>query len=280
MRTGSAIAMLALAIALAACTRTLDPPTPDEQARKTHAAIMGGANTLLMGDRLGWFATDGAVERARTTCRGDTCAVGFISLSRAGGFRIDNAELELLRERRGVSLAREEGSGTDRDYEAYGGWLEHSLFAARLTLFTDEAGPSRGAAIVTNYSLGHSAGENPVAAGGSARWEGLMLGRDMRASAGRGQAIRGDADVTVDFGAADITVDVEFTGIVNIETGAVLNDMAWRGMAVEEGGFARRNAPDDTVSGRFYGPGEEEVGGVFEHSGVAGAFGGRRTSAP
>lgn len=279
MRTGSAITMLAAAIALAACTRTLDPPTLGEQARETHAAIVSGANTLLMGDRLGWFATDGAVERTRTTCRGDTCAVGFISLSRAGGLGIDNAELELLRERRGVSLAREEQSGTDRDYEAYGGWLEHSLFATRLTLFTDEAGPSRGASIVSSYSLGHSTGENP-GAGGSARWEGLMLGRDMRASAGRGQAIRGDADVTIDFGAATLTVDVEFTEIVNIETGAVQNDMAWHGMAVEQGGFARRNAPDGTISGRFYGPGEEEVGGVFEHDGVAGAFGGRRTSAP
>ena len=280
MRTGPAIAMLAAAIALAACTRTLDPPTPREQARESHAAIVSGANTLLMGDRLGWFATDDAVERTGTTCRGDTCTVGFISLSRAAGFGIENAELELLRERRGVSLAREEGSGTDRDYEAYGGWLEHSLFATRLTLFTDAAGPSRGASIVSGYSLGHSTGENPGAADGSARWEGLVLGRDMRASAGRGQAIRGDADVTVDFGAADVTVDVEFTGIVNIETGAPHDDMAWHGIAVEDGGFARRTAPDDTISGRFYGPGEEEVGGVFERSGIAGAFGGRRTSAP
>ena len=273
MRTGPAIATLAAAIALAACTRTLDPPTPGEQARETRGAIVSGANTLLMGDRLGWFAPDGAVERTKTTCRGDTCAVGFISLSRAGGFGIEDAEIELLRERRGVSLAREEGSGTDRNYEAYGGWLEHSLFATRLTLFTDAAGPSRGASIVSGYSLGHSTGENPGAADGSARWEGLMLGRDMRASAGRGQAIRGDADVTVDFGAADVTVDVEFTG-------APHDDMRWHGMAVEDGGFAQRNAPDDTISGRFYGPGEEEVGGVFERSGIAGAFGGRRTSAP
>lgn len=36
------------------------------------------------------------------------------------------------------------------------------------------------------------------------------------------------------------------------------------------------NAPDDTISGRFYGPGEEEVGGIFERDGIAGAFGGRR----
>ena len=140
-------------------------------------------------------------------------------------------------------------------------------------------GPAGGRRSFSSYSLGISTGENPSAEG-SARWEGLMLGRDLRASASRGQVIRGDADVTVEFGAAAITADVAFTDIVNIETGAAQNDMTWRGMVVEDGGFARRNAPGDSVSGRFYGPGEEEVGGVFERDGIAGAFGGRRTSAP
>ena len=279
MRTGLTIAVLAGAVALAACTRTLDPPTAEEQARETHGAIVSGANALLMGDRLGYFATDDDVERAKTTCRGDTCAAGFISLRDVSRFSVEDSELTLLRGRRGVALAREEGSGTDRSYEVYGGWLEHSLFGTRLTRFTEEAGPSRGASVVSSYSLGISTGENPSAEG-SARWEGLMLGRDLRASAGRGQVIRGDADVTVEFGAAAITADVAFTDIVNIETGAAQNDMAWRGMVVEDGGFARRKAPGNTVSGRFYGPSEEEVGGVFERDGIAGAFGGRRTSAP
>ena len=279
MRTGLTIAVLAAAVVFGACTRTLDPPTPEEQARETHAEIVSGANALLMGDRLGYFATDDAVERTTTTCRGDTCAVGFISLSGASGFGVEDSELTLLRARRGVALVREEASGTNRSYEAYGGWLEHSIFGTRLTLFTEEAGPSQGASFVSSYSLGNSSGENPSAEG-SARWEGLMLGRDMRASTGRGQVIRGDADVTVDFGSSAITADVAFTDIVNIETGVAQNDMAWRGMALEEGGFARQTAPDDTISGRFYGPGEEEVGGVFERNGIAGAFGGRRTSAP
>ena len=279
MRTGLAIAVLAVALALAACSRTLDPPMAEEQARESHEAIVDAANTLLMGDRLAWFATDDDVARANTTCRGDTCAAGFLSVSRASRFSIEAWELTLHRERRGVRLFRQELSGTDRDYEAYGGWLEHSLFATRLTRFGDEAGSSSGASVVFGYSLGRSSGENPGAEG-SARWEGLMLGRDLRASPGRGQAIRGDADVTVELGAGAVTADVAFTDIVNIETGDARNDMAWRGLAVEEGGFARRNAPGDTVSGRFYGPDEEEVGGVFERDGIAGAFGGRRTSAP
>ena len=193
MRTRLAIAVLAGAVALAACTRTLDPPTAEDQARERHGAIVGAADTLLMGDRLSHFATDDDVERTSTTCRGDTCAAGFLSLSRASRFGIEGWELTLLRERRGVRLFRQELSGTDRDYEAYGGWLEHSLFATRLTRFADDAGSSAGASVVFGYSLGYSSGENPSAAEGSARWEGLMLGRDLRASPGCGQTIRGDA---------------------------------------------------------------------------------------
>ena len=271
---------MALAIALTACSRTFDPPTTDEQARETHGTIVGGANTLLMGDWLAWLAADDDVERTNTTCRGDTCATGFVSLSRASRFGLDGWELTLLRERRGVRLFRQKLPELDRDYEAWGGWLEHSLFATRLTRFADDAGSSGGASVVFGYSLGFSSGENPTAAEGSARWEGLMLGRDLRASPGRGQAIRGDADVTVEFGTAAMTAHVAFTDIVNIETGDMRNDIAWRGVAVEDGGFVQRNAPGDGVSGRFYGPEEEEVGGVFERDGIAGAFGGRRTSAP
>ncbi|MDE0390648.1 MAG: transferrin-binding protein-like solute binding protein [Rhodospirillales bacterium] len=280
MRTGLTIAALAVAMALVACTRTLDPPTPEEQARETHATIVSGANTLLLGDRLGYDASNDEVERVNTTCEGDRCAIGFLSIFRTSSFSVENAELELLRERRGVTLVRTEGSGTYGDSEAYEGWLEHSLFATHSILYDTETDPDQGATVVSSFSLGFSTGENPRAADGSARWEGLMLGRDMRASASRGQAIRGEADVTVDFAADSMTADVEFTDIVNIETGDLHDDMAWQGMAVEDGGFARTDAPDDTITGRFYGPGEEEVGGVFERDGMAGAFGGRRTSAP
>ena len=280
MRTGLTIAGLATAIALAACTRTIDPPTLEEQARETHATIVSGANTLLRGDRLGYDASDDEVERVNTTCEGDRCAIGFLSISRVSNFSVEGWELELLRERRGVTLVRQDVSGTHGDAEAYGGWLEHSLFATQTSLFTNDDDPDKGATIVSNYSLGFSRGENPTAAQGSARWEGLMLGRDVRATPHRGQMIRGDADVTVDFAADSLTADVAFTGIVNIETGDLQDDMAWQGLAVEDGGFARTDAPDDTISGRFYGPGEEEVGGVFEQGGIAGAFGARRTSAP
>ena len=285
MRRGfpNAFAALALAIALAACTHSSDspppsPPTADELARADYARIVSGANAILQGDQLGYAGTDDDVERVGVRCLIDVCSAGFSRFTRPSNFTVETVELELLGERRGVSLVVERASGQYTDIHVYGGWLDHSLFATETDLLTHDIFPDKGATVVASYAVGFSTEENPNAADGSARWEGLMIGRDMRASASRGQVILGDADVTVDFAATELTADVEFSDIANIESGEEWNDMAWREMAVEEGAFARRDAPDDTISGRFFGPGEEEVGGVFERDGVAGAFGGRRAS--
>ena len=275
-----AFAALAVAAAVAACTHSSGPPPPtaDELARADYARIVSGANAVLVGDQLGYVDTDDDIERVGVRCLVDVCSAAFSRFTRPSGFSVETVELELLGERRGVSLVVERGSGEYADVHVYGGWLDHSLFASESVLLTSAEFPDRGATVVLNYSVGFSTEENPSAAEGSARWEGLMIGRDMRASASRGQVILGDADVTVDFGATAVTADVAFTDIANVETGEAWGDMAWHGMAVEEGAFARRDARDDTISGRFYGPNEEEVGGVFERDGAAGVFGGRRAS--
>ncbi len=280
MRVGFPSALAAAALALAACTGSPEPPPPptaDELARSAYARIVSGSNTYLMGDHLGWFGTDDAVERVGVRCLDDTCVSAVQRAFRSTtALSVEGNELDLLGERRGVSLVVEEASGDYADAHVYGGWLDHSLFATETALLTHEIFPDRGATVALNYSVGFSTGENPRAVDGLARWEGLMLGRDMRATPGRAQVIWGDADVTIEFGADAVTADVAFTDIANVDTGEAWGDMAWRGMAVENGGFARRNAPDDTISGRFYGPNEEEVGGIFERDGMAGAFGGKR----
>ena len=284
MRRGfpNALAPFAVAIALAACTHKSEtpppPPTADEVARADYARIVSGANAVLEGDQLGYFGADDDVERVSVRCLVDVCSFAFSRFTRPSGFSVETVELELLGERRGVRLAVERGSGEYTDVHVYGGWLDHSLFATETDLLTHDIFPDKGATVVTNYAVGFSTEENPSAVDGPARWEGLMIGRDMRASESRGQVIVGDADVTVDFAATALTADVEFTNIANVESGEAWDDMAWCGMAVEEGAFARRDAPDDTISGRFFGPNEEEIGGVFERDGAAGTFGGRRAS--
>ena len=283
MRRGfpNAFAALLVAIALGACTSSGDPPPPaptaDELARASYERIVSGANAVLMGDQLGYFGADDDVERAGTRCRVDVCSTAFSRFTQPSEFTVESVELELLGERRGVSLVVERGSRRYTDVHAYGGWLDHSFFATESLLLKSAEYPDQGATVVYAYSVGLSTGENPSAVDGSARWEGLMLGRDIRASPSRGQVVRGNADVTVEFGASAITADVEFTEIANTETGERQGDMAWHGMAVEGGGFAQRDAAEHTISGHFFGPDSEEVGGVFERDGIAGAFGARRS---
>ena len=284
MRRGfpTAFGALVLAVVLAACTHSSDspppPPTADEAARADYARIVSGANAVVKGDQLGYVGTDDDVERAGVRCLVDVCSTAFSRFTRPNDFSVERVELELLGERRGVSLVVERGAGTYTDGHVYGGWLDHSFFATEAALLTSAEWPDQGATVVLSYSVGFSTEENPSAVEGSAHWEGLMIGRDMRASDSRGQVVLGDADVTLDFGATDITADVEFTDIANTESGEEWDDMAWHGMAVEEGAFGREDAADDTISGRFFGPDEEEVGGVFERDGAAGVFGGRRAS--
>ena len=284
MRNRVPIACVTLAAAaLAACTLSSEAPlppapTPDELARETYERIVRGANHLLEGDQLGYFGSNDDLERVRVRCRADVCAAGLVRSADLSAFTVGDVDLDLLGERRGVNLVVERASDEYADTHVYGGWLDHSLFATETSLLKHAIFPDRGATVVFNYSVGFSTGENPGAVDGSALWEGLMIGREMRASPSRGQVVLGNADVTVEFGAGGVTADVEFTEIANAETGEPRGDMAWRGMAVEAGGFAEREALDDTISGRFYGPGEEEVGGVFERDGVAGVFGGRRAA--
>ena len=223
------------------------------------------------------LSTDDDVERAGVRCLVDVCSIAFSRFVRADKFTVESWSWSCSASG-GANLVVERESGQLTDVHVYGGWLDHSFFATQSVLLKSAEYPDQGATVVYAYSVGLSSGENPSAVDGSARWEGLMLGRDIRASPSRGQVVRGNADVTVEFGASAITADVEFTGIANTETGDRQGDMAWHGMAVEGGGFAQRNAADDTISGRFFGPDSEEVGGVFERDGIAGAI--RRTALP
>ena len=81
--------------------------------------------------------------------------------------------------------------------------------------------------------------------------------------------VQGDARVTVSF--ADMDLDVALTGIASVESGDSYDDMTWEGIAMRDGAFEA-----STLSGRFFGPGHEEVGGVFDRDGIVGAFGAGR----
>ncbi|MCY4551027.1 MAG: hypothetical protein OXC28_21955 [Defluviicoccus sp.] len=84
-----------------------------------------------------------------------------------------------------------------------------------------------------------------------------------------------------------------FTNIVNEATGAGIGDMVWRLLPFQGREFGTDNvlfndgagyfrdasfgaAAQGSIYGRLYGPGHEEVGGLFHRDGIAGAFAGKR----
>lgn len=237
--------------------------------------VAGAANSLLVSDLL-VFTTNGPPTRGATSCSGDTCASGFLGsalnllLSDELGIR-GPSEYQAVAEHRGVLLAQGRGKGdvasTAADYSGYGGWLDHSFFVVEFNRIAD--GVLENTPFNYGYSIGDAPETNPVAAGGSGTWSGVMVGVDVSETAARGDSIQGEATLTIaDFAAP--AVGVAFTNIHNLDDRSTLADMIWTGIAVTAGAFASTSG---TIEGRFYGPDHEEVGGVFERNAILGAFG-------
>ena len=109
---------------------------------------------------------------------------------------------------------------------------------------------------------------------GGARWEGQVAGIDSSAADSGGNMILGVAEVVLtDF--ADPRVDVVFSGLQDLGTGSARDDMSWLGLQVTDGAFFALE-DSSSITGRFYGPQQQEVGGTFDRNQIVGAFGGSR----
>ena len=119
-------------------------------------------------------------------------------------------------------------------------------------------------------SYGHYTGTNPTGLG-SASWTGVMTGLDLiRYEPGATRLILGDAKIDID-DLSNPDVDVEFTGIRDVTRGTSRPDMVWNDLVLTDGAF--NDGADPTISGAFYGPLHQEVGGVFDRNRITGAFG-------
>ena len=222
---------------------------------------------------------------------------------------LDLSGFTFLGRRNGVSLAartevRDPGQPA---YRAFAGWLEHGFFlvgAPGRQVSGDIPFGRRG---YRAYSAGNATGTGPaVPPGASATWSGAMWGLLMTNPdpSGPDAFVHGDATVTVSGlpEGSGLVVDVAFTGVRHETTGAGLADLRWSGVPLRaDGSFGispvsadaarlSRHPASDGISGRFYGPDHEEVGGLFGRrevmpggqaaagvrAEVSGAFGARR----
>ena len=149
--------------------------------------------------------------------------------------------------------------------------MEHSAFAVHIDTETYDNGTF--VASVTGYgvALGDATGTNPSS--GTFEWNGVMVGRNSNIESSEvSHVIQGDTSISADLSnSGEMSVDVTFSNIKNLNTLGSLADMTWSDLAVVNGSFY-----GSSIEGSFYGPQHEEVVGVFERNQVIGAFGARR----
>lgn len=240
------------------------------------AACIGGGgsspdsriDTAVVGNPIFYYA--GLRERGRASCAGAVCTLIVAGESVPIDFRendprdLDAVQVTNRQTRNGVFVALVTARGTSDDQaiglRGYGAWATHGAsFSATGSVFDPTLG---SLALVMPMSGGIGARTNPVS--GSATWAGAMVGNRIGARS-VGAEVIGDAELRVRFPTA--TLDVGFTNVSEVVSGAPLAGMRWNAVPMIGGEFEAAG-----LSGRFYGPGHEEAGGVFERNQIAGAF--------
>ena len=139
----------------------------------------------------------------------------------------------------------------------FGAWGEHHAFGVLGYM----VGGNRS---VTALIGGRYSDSPPVGDIGTATFRGAMVGET------GGKFLSGDSELVYDFSAA--TIDVSLTGIHDKDSGTY-PALHWEGLDVQSNGTFTDTG---TIRGSFFGPGHEEVGGIFTRSQIIGAFGAKQ----
>ena len=210
--------------------------------------------------------------------------------------RPDLSGFEPLEPRWGIALASKARPVVEGQrsafHRAFGAWMDHGFFLVETFAMNGDPGLSH---YQTTW-FGDASHSSPLASpGDTATWSGVMSGVESSPSSGSGAFVRGDSAITISglVVGAEVLVEIAFTNIVNEDTGAGIGAMVWRGLPLQGRAFGTDSvlfndgagyfrdesfgaAAQGSLYGRLYGPGHEEVGGLFHRNGIAGAFAGKR----
>ena len=248
------------------------PEASSAQVMSEQNEIMSRSNLrhhIVLGvNAEGYVSRTGALSR-ELDCGPDTC------------FAFHGSDvIEPIMTRNGIQLFRASVDAIDEDYGGnptevvileYGGWMDHSLFRVEVRPETYAGGSSVIEVSGWGFAFGDAPKTNPDT--GPFAWNGVMVGRNSDIDSSQvSNVVQGDAAVSAElFQEGDMSVDVTFSNIKDLNSGSSLADIAWTDLSVVDGTFE-----SSTIAGSFFGPQHEEVAGVFEESNVLGAFGARR----
>ena len=270
MRTWSLrTAVLAGALALAACGGGAPPPPPPA------AALVSG---LYFDYALGRAGEEPIEETGSTPlgCPGAGCPADDLrELAGRDGTGMRDGFATATGTTGGPPLTRTfagaSATVTGASFRRYGFWGEHGNAAVEIG--TGDLSASAGGQTWTGsftaahaWAAGEPSGTNPAGTGG-ATWRGIAEAARTRDFA----RLPGTAELRI----ADLSrplVDVD----IDLDDGGSGVALRWDGMAPAAGAFRKGTPGTDRLSGRFHGPGHEETFGTFDTGAYVGAFGAKR----
>ena len=179
----------------------------------------------------------------------------------------------------------EPGTAPGRIADELGDWSDTSLHVQGAIDIEDGEiafGAARRNGLSQPWATGpspHATLEDNTALSGTVTWAGRLLGLTPDA-----EAVAGAADLSVNL--TTLTGGVEFAGLERwaanaapgaLGTGATWNDGDLRyGIEVRGNTFVQTGGDAGTVTGAFFGPAHEGMGGVLERDDLSAGFGGKR----
>ena len=303
MRSIYAFGLAAVALSLAACGGSdetvpgraltageirelagLSAPAETAAAQQARSLdIFSRADTLILSTMHG--ETGGAevpAFRLLTECSGARCTAteplgGSVDTIELVNTPLRQGAATAIGSKHGVTLMSESSPHTGADLASLGAWLEHSTFAI---LSESEFGEEGRVEVLYGIAAGDASAIRAIpddvpALAGSATWLGLMVGTPV-AGDDRGDRLVGAAALNYDLSAGGL--DAAFSGIRNIDRGTAhtVETMIFPDLAVARDGTFGTGQSGARIQGGFFGPEHAEAAGIFEQSGIVGAFGARR----
>ena len=270
----SAVTIFLAALAVAACSSNSSVEVaggPDPAAGLLRVAEL--SNSALPGS----VHRTGDLEGDKLNCTAAMCYGGehVIGANSTAQFLADNGVEE---DGRIGDVDLFVSNTADGDWQGFGAWMDHSAF---LVYRTERAG-LLGAEyhLMGNLAFGQAL-DTPLPAKGTATWQGAMVGVNINTT----DRYAGEANLVASFDEY-ATMDVSFTSIANVETGAPREDILFRDMVsvglYESGqffawaGHANLQQAPIYIDGQLFGPNHEEATGVFKYNELVGAFGARK----
>ncbi|MYK30234.1 MAG: transferrin-binding protein-like solute binding protein [Boseongicola sp. SB0670_bin_30] len=249
--------------------------TGTEQLQRQQG-IFSRANSLILSTTHDELTTPEGTRSVRklSECSGPRCEQLEPVTGESQSIHLDemvvaSGDAESIGSAHGITLIAERTQHLILDGTSFGAWMEHGAFLLRTDQLIGEEIEFNS---VYAIALGDLTGQ-PLS--GSATWLGIMIGTPIVGD-GKGDRLVGTAALNYDMTVGGL--DAAFSSIWNVDRGSAypVEALIFSNIAVGPDGTFATGQSGTRIQGSFHGAGHAEAAGVFEQSGVVGAFGATR----